>query len=159
MFRPNPNTAVLVIGVAASVILLFAASVFGQKTEHYNSPLYSPRYYDPNTSTTNGLPDALQKVGIEQRLGENLPLDVEFTNEQGQPVKLGEYFKSGRPVILALVYYECPMLCNEVLNGLTGSLKGMSLTAGKDFDVLAISFDARENDKPDLARNKKASYL
>jgi len=130
-----------------------------KKTEHYNSPLYSPRYYDPNTSTTNGLPDALQKVGIEQRLGENLPLDVEFTNEQGQPVKLGEYFKSGRPVILALVYYECPMLCNEVLNGLTGSLKGMSLTAGKDFDVLAISFDARENDKPDLARNKKASYL
>jgi protein SCO1/2 len=159
MFRPNPNTAVLVIGVAASVILLFAASAFSQKTEHYNSPLYSPRYYDPNTSTTNGLPDALQKVGIEQRLGENLPLDVEFTNEQGQPVKLGEYFKSGRPVILALVYYECPMLCNEVLNGLTGSLKGMSLTAGKDFDVLAISFDARENDKPDLARNKKASYL
>jgi len=60
---------------------------------------------------------------------------------------------------LALVYYECPMLCNEVLNGLTGSLKGISMNAGKDFDVLAISFDAREDDKPDLARNKKASYV
>jgi protein SCO1/2 len=61
-------------------------------------------------------------------------------------------------VILALVYYECPMLCNEVLNGLTGSLKGINFDAGKEFDVVAISFDARENDKPGLARNKKESY-
>src|SRR5215213_9356973 len=117
MFRSTPNVAALMIGAAASVIFLFAASAFAQKPEHYNSPLYSPRYYDPSTSTTNGLPDALQKVGIEQRLGEKLPLDTEFTNEQGHQVKLGEYFKTGRPVILALVYYECPMLCNEVLNG------------------------------------------
>jgi protein SCO1/2 len=62
-------------------------------------------------------------------------------------------------VIVAFVYYECPMLCNQVLNGLTGALKGVNLDAGKDFDVVAISFDARENDKPDLARNKKASYV
>ena len=59
-------------------------------------------------------------------------------------------------MILALVYYECPMLCNEVLNGLTGSLKGISFDAGKDFDVVAISFDARENDKPDLAEEQKS---
>ena len=138
---------------------MFAAPAAAQKTEHYNSPLYSPRYYDPSVSTTNGLPDALQKVGIEQRLGEQLPLDTPLKNELGETVKLGEYFKSGRPVVLALVYYECPMLCNEVLNGLTGSLKGINLNAGKDFDVVAISFDARENDKADLARNKKASYM
>ena len=92
-------------------------------------------------------------------MGDQLPLDTVLKDEDGKDVRLGDYFEHGRPVILALVYYECPMLCNEVLNGLTGSLKGISLDAGKDFDVVAISFDARENDKPDLAKNKKANYL
>jgi protein SCO1/2 len=105
------------------------------------------------------MPDALQAVGIDQKLGDPLPLDAEFKDENGQPVKLGQYFKNGRPVVLALVYYECPMLCNQVLNGLTGSLKGINFNAGKEFDVVAVSFDARENEKPDLAKNKKASYL
>lgn len=139
--------------------LVLAAGAEAQKSEHYNSPLYSPKYYDPSISTSNGMPDALKKVGIEQKLGEQLPLDAELKDENGNAVRLGEYFNKGRPVILALVYYECPMLCNEVLNGLTGSLKGMSLVAGKDFDVVAVSFDTRENDKPDLAKNKKASYM
>ena len=88
-----------------------------------------------------------------------MPLDAKFKDENGQTIKLGEYFGKGKPVVLALVYYECPMLCNEVLNGLTGSLKGISFDAGKEFDVVAISFDTRENDKPDLAKNKKESYL
>jgi len=140
-------------------VLVFAAAAAAQKPEHYNSPLYSPRYYDPSQTTSNGMPDALKKVGIEQKLGSQLPLDAVLKDENGNAVKLGNYFNQGRPVILALVYYECPMLCNEVLNGLTGSLKGMSLVAGKDFDVVAVSFDARENDKPDLAKNKKASYM
>ena len=141
-------------------LAVFAANVVvAQRVEHYNSPLYEPKYYDPSESAGNGLPEALQKIGIDQKLGDQLPLDVDFKDENGKTVKLGDYFKSGRPVILALVYYECPMLCNEVLNGLTGSLKGISLDAGKDFDVVAISFDARENDKPDLAKNKKASYM
>jgi protein SCO1 len=139
--------------------LTFIGTVSAQKTEHYNSPLYSPRKYDPNQGTSNGMPPALQKVGIEQKLDAQLPLEAEFKNEDGKMVKLSEYFGKGRPVILALVYYECPMLCNEVLNGLTGSLKGISFDAGKEFDVLAISFDARENDKPELAKNKKTSYL
>jgi len=134
-------------------------SVPAQKPEHYNSPLYSPRYYDPNESQTNGLPDALQKVGIDQKLGDQLPLDTEVKDENGKLVKIGDYYQSGRPAVVAFVYYECPMLCNEVLNGLTGSLKGISLNAGKDFDVIAISFDPRENDKPDLAKNKKSSYM
>lgn len=144
---------------AAGLLLLSIVPAYAQKAEHYNSPLYSPKYYDPSVDTTNGIPEALKKVGIEQRLGEGLPLDAEFTDENRNKVKLGSYFGHGKPVILALVYYECPMLCNQVLNGLTGSLKGMSLEAGKDFDVIAISFDARENDLPDLAKNKKASYM
>ncbi|MDQ3798707.1 MAG: SCO family protein [Acidobacteriota bacterium] len=139
----------------------FAAAplvIYGQG-QHYNSPLYAPRTYDPAQTTSNGLPQTLQEVGIEQKLNEPLPLETEFKDENGNTVRLGEYFGKNRPVILALVYYECPMLCNEVLNGLTGSLKGNSLDAGKDFDVVAISFDARENDKPDLAKNKKAGYM
>ena len=146
-----------------NLILVFAmlgvVSAYAQKAEHYNSPLYSPRYYDPAESASNGMPDALQKVGIDQKLGDQLPLDAAVKDESGKVDALGNYFKSGRPVIVAFVYYECPMLCNEVLNGLTGSLKGIGLNAGKDFDVIAVSFDARENEKPELAKNKKASYM
>jgi protein SCO1/2 len=135
------------------------ASVLAQKTEHYNSPLYSPRKYDPSDGSANGIPEPLKKVGIEQKLGSQLPLEAEFKDENGNSVKLGDYFGKGRPVILTFVYFECPMLCNQVLNGLTGTLKGLSFDAGKDFDVIALSFDARENDKSDLAKNKKASYM
>ena len=144
---------------AAVIILLSAFGASAQKTEHYNSPLYAPKVYDPNRTSSNGLPPALQEIGIEQKLGEQLPLDAEFKDENGNAVRLGDYFGKKRPVVLALVYYECPMLCNQVLNGLTGSLKGISFDAGKDFDVVAVSFDARENEKPSLAANKKASYL
>lgn len=143
----------------AALTFIFAAPAAAQKAEHYNSPLYAPRTYDPSQTVSNGLPDALQKVGIEQRLGEQLPLQAEFKAEDGRSVRLGEYFKGNRPAILALVYYECPMLCNQILNGLTGTLKGISLDAGRDFDVIAISFDARENDKAGLAKNKKEAYL
>ncbi len=143
----------------AAMALMLCTFAAAQKTEHYNSPLYSPKYYDPSQQTANGIPEPLKKVGIEQRLGETVPLDAVFKDENGREVKLGEYFSKGRPVVLALVYYECPMLCNQVLNGLTGSMKGITLDAGKDFDVVAISFDASENDKPELAKNKKASYL
>ena len=141
--------------------MVFAGAITAaaQKNEHYNSPLYSPRKYDPAQQSANGIPDPLKKVGIEQKLGEQLPLETKFKDENGNIVALGDYFKSGRPVIVTLVYYDCPMLCNQVLNGLTGSLKGISLDAGKDFDVVAISFDAKEFDKPEIAKNKKASYM
>ncbi len=138
---------------------LLTASAFAQKNEHYNSPLYSPRTYDPSVGEGNGLPPALKTVGIEQKLGNQLPLDTELKDEAGNIVKLGSFFNNGRPVIVAFVSYECPMLCNQVLNGLTGSLKGVSFDAGKEFDVVAISFDAKEFDKTELAKNKKASYM
>ncbi len=141
------------------VIMVAGVGVSAQKNEHYNSPLYSPKKYDPSQSSASGLPDALKTIGIEQKLGGQLPLETEVTNDEGRAIKLGSLFESGRPVVLAFVYYECPMLCNEVLNGLTGSLKGVSLDAGKDFDVIALSFDASENAKPELAKNKKAAYV
>ncbi len=143
--------------ILVSCLMVFNASA--QKTEHYNSPLYAPKTYEPGQGTSNGLPKTLQDIGIEQKLNEQVPLDAVFKDENGNEVKLSQYFNKNKPVILALVYFECPMLCNEVLNGLTGSLKGISFDVGKDFDVVAISFDARENDVPELAKNKKASYL
>ncbi len=145
--------------VLLAALVYLCTAVPAQKPEHYNSPLYSPRTYDPTISEANGLPEVLKKVGIEQKLGNKLPLDAQFKDESGNTVKLGTYFGQGRPVIVAFVYYECPMLCNQVLNGLTGSLKGISFDAGKDFDVVAISFDAREFDKLELAKAKKAGYV
>lgn len=138
---------------------MVSAIGLAQKNEHYNSPLYSPRKYDPTVTAANGLPEPLKNTGIEQKLGAQLPLETAFKDENGELVKLGKYFNSGKPVIVAFVYYDCPMLCNQVLNGLTGSLKGISFDAGKEFEVVAISFDANEFDKLDLAKNKKASYM
>jgi protein SCO1 len=149
----------LILGFFISIIVItLGVDGFGQRLQHYNSPLYAPKTYDPNVTTSNGLPPVFEKVGIVQHLNEQIPLDTEFKNEEGKIVKLGEVIGK-RPVILALVYYECPMLCNEVLNGLVGSLKGISFDAGKEFDILAISFDARENEKPELAQRKKEGYL
>jgi protein SCO1/2 len=148
-----------VFAAAAAIVLMTVAAAPAQKLEHYNSPLYSPKNYDPSETGSNGLPPALENIGIEQKLNEQLPLDTELKDENGNAVKLGQFFGNKKPVILALVYYECPMLCNEVLNGLVGGLKGTSFNAGKEYDVVAISFDARENDKPGLALNKKENYL
>ncbi|CAN5372139.1 SCO family protein [soil metagenome] len=159
MISRNGKVTVVLLCAVALFTAIAGNSVWAQKNEHYNSPLYSPRKYDPTISEANGIPEALKKVGIEQKLGAQLPLDTELKDENGQMVRLGDYFKAGRPVIIAFVYYECPMLCNQVLNGLTGSLKGISFNAGSEFDVVAISFDAREFDSTDIARNKKLGYM
>jgi protein SCO1/2 len=102
------------------------------------------------------IPDALKNVGFDQRLGEQVPLDLAFTDEAGNTVTLGDYFGK-RPVILSLVYYECPMLCTLVLNGLAGALKGVPFEMGESYDVLTVSFDP--DDTPRLASAKKAKYL
>ncbi len=104
-----------------------------------------------------GTPEVLKQVNIEQRLNEQIPLDLTFRDEAGQEVRLGEYFKSGRPVVVSLVYYECPMLCNQILNGLVGTLEAVSFTPGKEFEVITVSFDPRET--PELAAKKKETYL
>ncbi|MCL4709141.1 SCO family protein [bacterium] len=101
-------------------------------------------------------PDILKKIGIDQRLGEQAPLDLEFYDEAGNTVPLQQYFGE-KPVILALVYYNCPMLCNLVLNGLTKNLKPLSFSAGEEFDIISLSFDHRET--PALAAEKKKNYL
>lgn len=102
-------------------------------------------------------PPALQDVGIDQRLNEQVPLDAQFKDEQGTTVKLGDYFHSGKPVVINLVYYECPMLCGEVLHGLSAALKVLKFTPGQEFEVVTLSIDPREG--PDLARQKKETYI
>jgi protein SCO1 len=102
------------------------------------------------------MPTVLSEVRFDQRLNEPLPLETRFKDEQGRDVALGDYF-GRKPVILAFVYYECPMLCTQVLNGLTTSLTVLEETVGREFDVVAISFDSRET--PALADGKKKSHV
>ena len=104
----------------------------------------------------NVRPPGLQNVGIEQHLDEQIPADLNFRDETGKPVRLGDYFGK-KPMILNLVYYNCPMLCGEVLSGLEGALRVLKFDVGKEFDVLTISFDPRET--PDMATKKKAEFL
>jgi len=102
------------------------------------------------------LPQVLQKVGVSQHLNQQLPLDAAFVDESGKQVKLGDYFGK-RPAILALVYYTCPMLCSEEMDGLTSSLEMVKLTPGKDFDVVIVSIDP--SDSPEQAAKSKALYV
>jgi protein SCO1/2 len=95
-------------------------------------------------------------VGIEQRLNQQVPLQLEFRDETGKAVRLSDYFGK-KPVVLNLVYYQCPMLCGEVLSGLTSAMKVMKLDAGRDFEVLTVSFNPKET--PEMASAKKAEYL
>jgi protein SCO1/2 len=105
---------------------------------------------------SNQVPGVLGKVSFEQHLNEQLPLDLVFKDETGRDVKLGDYFGK-KPVVLTFVYYECPMLCTQVLNGLASALSVIDESIGKEFDVVTVSFDPRET--PVLAAGKKQAYL
>jgi protein SCO1 len=100
-------------------------------------------------------PDILKDVGIDQKLNEKIPLDLSFRDEQGNSVLLSQFFGQ-KPVIVSLAYYNCPMLCTQVLNGLEQGLKGLSMDAGEQFNVLTISIDPTE--KPPLASAKYDLY-
>jgi protein SCO1 len=125
-----------------------------------SAPLFAQvsSYGDKQNGENAGdqLPQVLQKVGVSQHLNQQLPLDTSFVDESGKSVKLRDYF--GRhPAILALVYYTCPMLCSEEMDGLTSSLEMVKLTPGKDFDVVIISIDP--SDTPEQAAKSKALYV
>lgn len=101
-------------------------------------------------------PPGLKNVGIEQHLNEQIPPDLAFRDESGKSVRLADYFGK-KPMILNLVYYQCPMLCGEVLSGLESALRVLKFDVGKEFDVLTVSFDPTET--PQMAAAKKAEYL
>jgi protein SCO1 len=111
----------------------------------------------PGENVPNRRPSILDQVGLDQRLNNQVSLDSAFLDENGQPVQLRQYFGS-KPVILALVYFQCPMLCSQVQSGLTGALNGIvRFNVGRDFNVVIVSFDPRDTPK-DAAENKK-TYL
>lgn len=131
--------------LALILLLVFVVSVQAQVTKPELPQVI------PNTK-----PTLLNDVGIDQKLNQQIPLDLVFRDEKGQLVTLQNYFGK-KPVVLALIYYNCPMLCTLVLNGLIQALNTMSFVVGKEFDVVVVSFDARE--KPELAAAKKQAYL
>jgi len=137
------------------LVFLLSATAFAQPGgPGPSSPLYGARPENGNPST--GLPTALRDVRIEQKLDQQLPLDLVFRDESGQPVKLGQYFGQ-KPVVLALVYYDCPMLCTQVLNGMVTSFRVLPFQIGKEFDVVTVSFDPRETNT--VAAAKKQVYM
>jgi len=117
--------------------------------------LLPAQIYGPPQTQVYAPSRLLQKVGINQKMGAQIPLDLPFVDESGQDVTLRQYF--GKPVILALVYYQCPSLCNMVLNGVLRSIKQLDLIAGNEYEVVAVSFDPRET--PEMAAAKKQTYL
>ncbi len=115
-------------------------------------------YGDKQTGQNSGdqLPTVLQRVGVTQRLNQPLPLDAQFVDDTGKNVRLGDYFGK-HPAILSLVYYNCPMLCSEEMDGLASALEMVKLTPGKDFEIVMISIDPSET--PATAAKKKAFYV
>jgi len=139
-FREVLQIAVVLVGV-----FVLQASAFGQgMTQGIMSP------------PSNMRPPGLKNVGIEQHLNEQIPANLVFRDETGNSVQLGDYFGK-KPMILNLVYYQCPMLCGEVLSGLESALQVLKFDVGKQFDVLTISFDPKET--PEMAAAKKAEFL
>jgi protein SCO1/2 len=135
-------------------LALIAAVAFAQPGQP--APM-QPSYSLQDTNLKPVLPGALEGVGVDQKLNALVPLDVIFRDEAGRLLPLSTYFHDRKPVILAPVYYRCPMLCTEILNGLESSLKAVSLNPGQDFEVVAFSFDPK--DTPDIAASKKQMYL
>jgi protein SCO1/2 len=126
------------IGVLSIIILLISISLSKAQIANQN-------------------PEALQNIDVEEHLGENIPFDLHFTDDQGQSVLLKKYFNQDKPIILVLAYYECPMLCTLVLNGLTQSVYKLKMQLGEDYQIVTISIDPKETTK--LAAAKKQSYL
>ena len=137
----NSNRVVASVFMAA----LMSLPAFGQgMTQGIMSP------------PANVRPPGLKNVGIEQHLNGQIPSALTFRDETGKAVRLGEYF-GRKPMILNLVYYQCPMLCGEVLSGLESALRVLKFDVGKEFDILTVSFDPKET--PEMAAAKKARYL
>src|SRR5690242_8727562 len=140
--RKTLRTAAL--SVAAAIVL--APALMAQVSS----------YGDKESGPANVKSPILDKVGIAQHLNQQLPLNLTFTDDTGKQVQLGSYF-GRKPAILALVYYQCPMLCSEELNGLTSALLMVDEVPGRDFNIVVVSIDPSEG--TDLAAAKKRSYL
>ena len=110
----------------------------------------------PARAQVNERPTILRDIGFDQKLGDRIPLDTAFRDETGKAVRLGDYF-GGKPVVMNLVYFDCPMLCIVTLSGMASALKELSWDAGREFEVITISFDPNEG--PEQAAAKKKQFM
>jgi protein SCO1/2 len=143
-------------------VRLAAAAVVGVAVVAGIAPQTSAQAMKPGgdgatiQNPTSDKPKWLPDVGIDQKLGAQVPADVTFRDSFGQPVKFADLYAKGRPILFTLVYYGCPRTCTAALNEMTKAMRTMSLNPGSDFDVVVVSFDPREG--PDLAAKKKLEY-
>jgi len=134
---------------AALALSLMCASSFAQVSS------YGDKATGENTG--DSLPQTLQKVQVTQRLNAQLPLNAQFVDETGKPVTLGDYFDGKHPALFTTIYYNCPMLCSEEMDGVVSALMMVHLVPGKDFQIVVVSIDPSET--PEIAAKKKAFYL
>jgi len=149
--RPVGRSRAFVFFVALAWLELNAPLLRAQMT---GAPTAGYKLEPGITSST--MPRPLREIGFDQNLDQYVPLDVPFRDESGRTVRLADYFGS-RPVVLVFAYYDCPMLCTQVINGLSTALNLLSLAPGKDFEIVTVSFNPR--DTPATASAKKAVYL
>jgi len=137
---------------SASTWLLATALALGGPATAYAQYAAGPQ----RPQSVSQKPEIFKQVGIDQKIGQQLPLDLTFKDEGGREVRLGQFF-NGKPVVMALAYYDCPMLCTQVLNGMTAALNVVELNVGPDFEVVVVSIDPKDNFR--LAANKKQAYV
>lgn len=148
----------LSLGLCASSLCAASAYAQGGSFSQTEPGFPQPSYgmMEPGTIATARLPQ-LEDVTFKQRLNAHIPLDTPFKDENGRDVTLGSYFDGRKPVILAFVYYGCPMLCTQVMNGISSAVQVLPFSAGRDFDVVFVSFDPR--DRPETAAAKKTALV
>ena len=147
-------TWALAVGLCVLSGPVYAQGSYSQAEPGFPQPSFD--MMEPGSLATARLPQ-LENVSFNQKLDAQLPLDAAFKDENGRDVTLGRYFDGKRPVVLAFVYYSCPMLCTQIMNGVSRAIKVLPFTPGQDFDIVFVSFDPR--DKPETAMAKKSALL
>lgn len=157
-FSHRPTT-LLGIGAFAMIggMALAQPAVPQENPDSQETPVSQGNPTEPPPLFNETLPEDLEHLEVVQHLDEQIPLDLPFLDERGRPVRLGDYFGQDKPVLLAMVYYRCPMLCNLVLDGMVRALQDVDLDPGTDFDIVTVSIDP--NEKPNLAQAKRQSYI
>lgn len=147
-------TGLLPLGRVAAILALLAGIASTARPAAAQSGMHGLK---PLSAPQNVLPAQLEQVTVEEHLGKTIPLDLPLVDHEGRAVKLGDYFGKGRPVILNLGYYGCPMLCGLVTQGLLKGIKSLDYLPGREFDVVTVTIDPKEDTK--LAAEKRASLL
>ena len=146
------SVVLTILSFLSVVFLVLSTPVTAQMADGPASAGFKRQAGTPSSQ----VPQALREIGFDQNIGQALPLDTTFRDEAGAAVRLGDYFGK-RPVVLVFAYYDCPMLCTMVINGLSSALGVMNLNPGSDFEIVTVSFNPR--DTPALAAAKKAGYI